>query len=258
MVLKSVIAGFLLLQRAFGHYAFSRLKVNNGADSKDWQYIRKPQPLPDMGGGENSIFYPNFDPLSPRIRCGYLAEKSGPNTEIATVNAGDHISAGLWSFTGGSISHGGPGFFYLAKAPDDVDLKSWDGDGDWFKIGELLGNPLGRGMNKDYNESNYQPFWLADIDNTSMNVTIPLTTPPGKYLLRIEHLFLYSQYGMTNFFVECAQLDIKGPGGGSPGPTVKFPGGYDRFDEGIWASITVMGYEMGLVGYKSPGPKVWS
>ena len=187
-----------------------------------------------MGGGESSIFYPNFDPLSPKIRCGYLAEKSGPNTEIATVNAGDHISAGLWSFAGGSINHGGPGFFYLARAPDDVDLKNWDGDGDWFKIGELLGNPLGRGMNRDYNESNYQPFWLADIDNTSvsdrillyigrlahtnvlrqMNVTIPLTTPPGKYLLRIEHLFLYSQYGMTNYFVECAQLDIKGPGGG--------------------------------------------
>lgn len=49
-----------------------------------------------------------------------------------------------------------------------------------------------------------------------MNFTIPRTTPPGKYLMRVEQLYpLSSRFNDTQFYIACAQLDIKGPGGGN-------------------------------------------
>lgn len=60
-----------------------------------------------------------------------------------------------------------------------------------------------------------------------MNYTIPLTTPPGKYLLRAEHLFNdYSGVNNTQFYHSCAHIDVVGPGGGVPGPTIRLPEGY--------------------------------
>ncbi|KAF2463055.1 uncharacterized protein BDR25DRAFT_298586 [Lindgomyces ingoldianus] len=185
-----------------------------------------------------------FDVYDTAIRCGVNAEKGSLSSEILVVNAGDELSAGVWSSPSNQITHGGPGMFYLAKAPDGVDLRTWDGNGDWFKIGELGWN------------TNTKAGWLADVEPHSMNVTIPKTTPPGKYLLRIEHLFLRTEIKETNFFVSCAQLDIKGNGGGTPSPTVKFPGAYDDFDEGIWAPLWTQGYW--LKGYIPPGPPVWT
>ena len=74
-----------------------------------------------------------------------------------------------------------------------------------------------------------------------MNFTIPKTTPPGKYLMRAEHLYIQTYHGGTQLYVNCAHLEITGPGGGKhlllnaycvfywwipegkPGPTTKFP-----------------------------------
>lgn len=66
-----------------------------------------------------------------------------------------------------------------------------------------------------------------------MNFTIPKTTPPGKYLMRVEHLYPRADYNSSQFFISCTHLDIKGPGGGTPGPMVKFPGAYDNWDPGV-------------------------
>lgn len=67
-----------------------------------------------------------------------------------------------------------------------------------------------------------------------MNFTIPATTPPGKYLARVEHFFIQSIYNTTQQYINCAHMEIIGPGGGTPGPTVKFPGAYSLDEPGKW------------------------
>ncbi|KAF2271294.1 uncharacterized protein EI97DRAFT_388221 [Westerdykella ornata] len=143
------------------------------------------------------------------------------------------------------IGHPGPGMFYLAKAPEGVDLNDWDGDGDWFKIREL--GPV----------KEAKATWEVAPGSNSMNVTIPQTVPPGKYLLRTEHLYLKSGIGQTDYYVSCTHLEIEGPGGGTPGPTVKFPGAYDNWDISIWPPFRIK-WETDLSGYKAPGPDVWT
>lgn len=47
-----------------------------------------------------------------------------------------------------------------------------------------------------------------------MNFTIPKTTPPGKYLVRVEHFNISPQYGQTQQFINCAHVEVTGSGGG--------------------------------------------
>jgi len=47
-----------------------------------------------------------------------------------------------------------------------------------------------------------------------MIFTIPSTTPPGKYLVRVEQLYLSYGFNRTQFYVNCAQVEVVGPGGG--------------------------------------------
>lgn len=93
-----------------------------------------------------------------------------------------------------------------------------------------------------------------------MNYTIPETTPPGKYLLRAEHLFNdYAGVNNTQFYHSCAHVEIDGPGGGVPGPTIKLPEDYvhdigtDFTDEQAYSTWGRKNY----TGYKNAGPLVW-
>jgi len=63
-----------------------------------------------------------------------------------------------------------------------------------------------------------------------MNFTIPKSTPPGKNLMRVEHFYLSYEWNQTQWFINCAHIDVNGPGGGTPGPLVKIPGAYDSWD----------------------------
>jgi hypothetical protein len=63
-----------------------------------------------------------------------------------------------------------------------------------------------------------------------VNFTIPITTPPGKYLLRIEHFFPSGNLGQSQWFVNCAHIDVVGNGGGSPTQFVRFPNAYNDED----------------------------
>ena len=48
-------------------------------------------------------------------------------------------------------------------------------------------------------------------------------------MIRFETLAIHTA-NQPQFYMECAQLTITGGGSGSPGPTVKFPGGYSATD----------------------------
>lgn len=103
---------------------------------------------------------------------------------------------------------------------------------------------------------------------------------------------------MTQQFVNCAQVEVTGPGGGkyklhhyglhillhgidisqgTPGPTTKFPGAYDPADKGklqrpiynyvtneyigIWLPRSMYNpYKPSdlLKNYKGPGPEIWT
>lgn len=97
--------------------------------------------------------------------------------------------------------------------------------------------------------------------------------------MRAEHIYPYdSGFNRTQFYLACAHLDIKGSGGGKPGPLVKFPGAYDLFDRGEFVlviharvHILTMILQSGiwvpfrhssdqytdLSDYQPPGPPVW-
>jgi len=118
------------------------------------------------------------------------------------------------------IWHSGPNIVYLSRAPDD-NLQSYRGEGDWFKIAY-------RGPLND-------THWAPVQSEHEFNFTIPKTTPPGKYLMRIEH-FMPTDISppYQQFYVNCALVNIIGPGGGTPVGFARFPGTYKPDDPGIF------------------------
>ncbi|KAF2189224.1 lytic polysaccharide monooxygenase [Zopfia rhizophila CBS 207.26] len=235
-----------LLCSARGHYVFSRFLVNNTV-TEQWQYVRNLTLGESLSPPFNDQYMPYYDIYDANVRCGRGAATSGPGTETATVMAGDEVGFVVGRSADEPLQpyviyHNGPGQAYLSKAPTD-DLNHYIGDGDWFKIGALV--------------AKNDMAWVTR-DQTGMNFTIPKTTPPGKYLLRVEHLYVQSTFNSTQFYISCAQINIVGPGGGIPGPMVKFPGAYDLSDPGIWVPIDYYDYPpRNLTRYVPPGPPVW-
>jgi len=106
--------------------------------------------------------------------------------------------------------------------------------------------------------------------------------------MRIENIFPTHMYNYSQWYVNCAQVNIIGPGGGTPTQFAKFPGTYDINDPGISAPKPIFRHdvsdladihapiglripenqfvkgglvpdsEMRLLDYKAPGPPVWT
>ncbi|KAF2273603.1 uncharacterized protein EI97DRAFT_155200 [Westerdykella ornata] len=190
---------------------------------------------------------PYYDIYDANIRCGRGAATSGPGTKTATAVAGSEVGFVIGRSADEPLEpyviyHNGPGMVYLSLSTTP-DLSLYEGDGDWFKIAYL-------GPKND-------TYW-STRDQTGMNFTVPFNTPPGRYLLRIEHLYVRPAYNTTQFYVACAQVEVVGQGGGSPGPLVRFPGAYELEDEGIMVKEEMYDWPLsGLLGYKPPGPEVW-
>jgi len=64
------------------------------------------------------------------------------------------------------------------------------------------------------------------------NFTVPRTTPPGQYLMRFEYIMPGASKDWPQYFINCALVNIIGPGGGTPTGFAKFPGSYDPEDIG--------------------------
>lgn len=97
------------------------------------------------------------------------------------------------------VYHLGPAFIYLAKKPDGINITEWDGDGDFFKI--------------DYKGPINDTRWFI-TGKLDYNFTIPEATPPGQYLMRVEY-FWPRMRNESQFYVNCAQVNILGSGGGA-------------------------------------------
>jgi hypothetical protein len=141
------------------------------------------------------------------------------------------------------------------------DLENYEGDGDWFKILSVTGRTE---QSLDFTDPEWAPWtdyykgvWgTFHLDSVSHNLpltsgissiplpsislttrkrqynfTIPVTTPPGKYLLRFEHVF--PNEDNAQFFLNCAQIEVVNDGEvGTPGPLAKLPGAYTRGQPG--------------------------
>jgi hypothetical protein len=212
------------------HYIFNILYVNGQKQGGEYTYVRR----------NSNSYNPAFPDIvtSNDLRCN-VGAKPG-NTQTFTVKAGDKI--GFKVFNNEFIEHPGPGLIYMSKAPGSVN--TYDGSGDWFKVYET-GLCRGGG-NVDGNWCSY--------NKDRLEFTIPQKTPPGEYLVRVEHIGLHEGHkNRAQFYIECAQLKIEGPGGGNPSPLVKIPGIYKANDPGIaynkWTNSPA--------AYVMPGPKVW-
>ena len=215
------------------HYIFNILYVNGKAQGGEYGYVRR-------NSNSYNPAFPSELMDSTDLRCNKGA-KAG-STKTFNVAAGDKVA--LKIFNNERVEHPGPGFVYMSKAPESG-VAGYDGSGDWFKVYEtgLCGtNP------------SVDTQWCS-YNKDRLEFTVPKTVPPGEYLVRFEHIGLHEGHkGKAQFYIECTQLKIEGPGGGTPAPLVKIPGLYKASDPGIaydkWSAKAGSKYVM-------PGPEVW-
>ncbi|KAK4107349.1 lytic polysaccharide monooxygenase [Canariomyces notabilis] len=240
----------------------------NGTETPEWKYVLDISGIYTHGPYDYPPGYQGYklDPIigadNPNITCGRSAFDSAPHTETIDILAGSEVGFRVSADGNGNrhepyrasrgpnFWHAGPGIIYLSRAPNG-DLLNYKGDGDWFKI--AYAGPL---------DDTHWSLWPGVGD---FNFTIPKTTPPGKYLMRIENFMPTASTGYLQFYVNCAFVDIIGSGGGTPTEFVRFPGTYQNDDPGFlvpddqeYLGGRVPTDELKLMNYKPPGPAVWT
>lgn len=207
------IFGLTVADLAEAHYRFSKV-IANGKLSGDWEYIRE---------NSNGIM-PTKQFLKPSddFRCNSGSFANAGKTKVAKLAAGDTLGFELWYYA--TMKHPGPLTIHMSKAPGDV--RQYNGDGDWFKVHQEI---ICRGPNGGLSDTDWCTW-----DKARVQFTIPKDTPAGQYLVRIEHIAIHgAQSGDTEFYYECAQIEVTGGGQGKPGPLVKIPGLYDSNDPAL-------------------------
>ncbi|KAI9155631.1 putative endo-beta-1,4-glucanase D [Paramyrothecium foliicola] len=221
----------LLSQTAFAHYNFESLIVN-GEFTEPYQYVRK------TTNGNGPILMVNSTDII--CNAGGIDDDIMAATETFTVAAGDQVGFKMNEM----IGHPGPLSVYLSKAPTTA--QAYKGDGDWFKVYESTF------INRTVDPMQWASFVDGGVRNFTF--TLPQDLPPGEYLMRGEHIALHSaSLYEAQFYMGCAQIKVTGSGAGTPGPTIKLPGGYDPTDPGILVNM----YWPPLRHYTPPGPRAW-
>jgi len=114
----------------------------------------------------------------------------------------------------------------MSRAPSSA--SSYDGSGDWFKIAQL---------GPTFSPGNIN--WPTQV--AKYEFRIPSGVPSGQYLLRVEQIGLHQggSQGGAQFYISCANVNVVGGGNGSPGPTIKLPGGYSATHPGIMFNVSL-------------------
>lgn len=261
--LRLSVLALTIVDSASAHYGFP-FTVVNGVVSKRWEHVRPA-----------SKFFPVLKVDGPEGMCGFNATLPAFPIKTIKIAAGSEIGFGATIYHGyisstprdpveseifedfdsripfrHTLHHSGPAAAYLSKAPGD-DLNGYNGDGSWFKFASVGASD---GMIWDIGGHKNKPVMI-------MNFTIPASTPPGHYLLRVEHLNMLQAHvrGGVELFPSCAHVEITGAGTGTPEPQVKFPF-YTRDDPSIWLPILLaQPYKAmdELKNWQGAGPAVW-
>ncbi|KAJ5883146.1 glycosyl hydrolase family 61-domain-containing protein [Penicillium subrubescens] len=154
------------------------------------------------------------------FRCNTGSFQFAGQTDVNKVKAGDQI--GFATDFGVLVGHPGPMQVYMSKAPGDV--RDYDGSSDRFKIWELGPTSFG-------NES----IQWGVTGKSNFTFTLPKETPAGQYLVQIEHIALHGagEFGGAEFYFNCAQIEVESDSTETPGPVVKIPSVYTRYEPGI-------------------------
>ncbi|KAJ1709640.1 endoglucanase [Aspergillus flavus] len=222
------------------HYFFDTLIVD-GKESSPNQYVRSNTRPAKYNPTKWVNTRDDMTPDMPDFRCNKGSFTFAGQTGTAEVKAGSKLAMKLG--VGATMKHPGPALVYMSKAPSTA--KTYQGDGDWFKIYE-------EGI-CDKNKDVKSDAWCS-YDKDRVEFTIPKDLADGEYLIRAEHIGVHGAHaGEAEFYYECAQVKVVGGGNGTPGPTVKFPGAYKKTDPSF--TYSVWG---GYKDYPMPGPQVWT
>ncbi|KAF2176928.1 lytic polysaccharide monooxygenase [Zopfia rhizophila CBS 207.26] len=193
---------------------FSHL-IFNGTLTDEWKYVRDVAYESDPWDPSDQWLKipPQMDPNSPNITCGRSAYMSANKTQTADVIAGSEVGFGVASLPNHPgydvVFHLGPAQVYMSKPPSGR-LEDYVGDGDWFKIAYF----------RPANDTK----WSA-VGVTEIKFTIPKPTPPGKYLLRIKQFMPTSSFNYSQWYVNCAHVNVIGNSGKTPKEFIRFPPG---------------------------------
>lgn len=232
-----------LATAASAHAIFQKVSVN-GVEQGQLKGVRAP-----------ASNYPIMSVDHPDFACNTNLQYKDNN--VITIPAGAKVGAWWGHEIGGAqypgdpdhpiaASHHGPIIVYLAKV-DNAASTGTQGL-KWFKVAES-------GLNGR--------TWAVDtmIANGGWHYfDLPSCVAPGQYLMRVEILALHeaSRVGGTQFYMECAQIQVTGSGSNTGSNFVSFPGAYSATHPGIQISIyDAQGgtYNSGKP-YQIPGPAV--
>lgn len=248
------LLSLLSLHQASAHYVWPYTIVN-GVVSSRWEYVRPVtsyNPIQEFTTTRDSMCgYGGALPLFPvktlKVPAGSeFAFGASLYSELKTLKGEPETVKFDPTF---SLYHDGPAAAYLSMSTVE-DLNEYKGDGTWFKIASIGASD---GLKWDYAQK-YNPASM-------INVTIPASTPPGKYLFRVEHWNMVrgGERGGAELFTNCAHIEITGSGTGTPGPVTKFPF-YAVDDPRIWLpAVLARPFKPmdELRNWQGPGPAVW-
>ncbi|KAK1758283.1 glycosyl hydrolase family 61-domain-containing protein [Echria macrotheca] len=188
-------------------------------------------------------YYPTLSIDDIKIRCN-TGSPSAPPPELlsAPVRAGDNITAvwKQWTHQQGPVMV----WMYPCGGGDSCtgDAKAW------FKIDQM---GLFRG-DEGLNSNN----WGTALVNKNLewSSVIPRNLAPGRYLVRHELLSLH-QKKVSQFYAECAQLEVAGDGDAVPPAEFLYPipGYAPQSDPGVTVDI----FTDKSTTYTCPGGPVW-
>ncbi|KAL4911199.1 hypothetical protein BDW74DRAFT_172665 [Aspergillus multicolor] len=228
------------LQLVSAHYFFDTL-ILDGVETTPNQYVRSNTRPAKYNPTKWINTRDDMTPDMPDFRCNKGSFTFAGQTGTAEVTAGSKLAMKLG--VGATIQHPGPGLVYMSKAPGAAN--QYEGDGDWFKVHEEGICDTAKDIKSD--------AWCT-WDKDRIEFTVPRDLPDGEYLVRSEHIGVHGAHaGEAEFYYECAQIKVTGGGSGTPGPTIKFPGGYKQNDPSF--NFSVWG---GMKEYPMPGPEVWT
>ncbi|KAF2825768.1 hypothetical protein CC86DRAFT_293694 [Ophiobolus disseminans] len=236
--MKLTLPAFALLALhtsiALAHWNYDRIIVNGQVIGEPYQYVRK----------TNNSNSPLQNVNSTDMRCNSGASSGVTlNTQTYTVAAGDMLGFAVKD----TFGHPGPQQVYISKAPHSA--ASYDGSGAWTKIYSLTYS-----LNSSEGSSDGLLKWATHRART-FNFKLPAELPAGEYLLRAEGLALHAAHKPDNsqFYIACAQINVTSSGAGVPGPTIRFPGGYQWNSTGV----LIPQFWSRIANYTAPGPRIW-
>ncbi|KAL0932125.1 fungal cellulose binding domain-containing protein [Colletotrichum truncatum] len=236
----SVAAASALLPIASAHYFFDKLIID-GKETASFEYVLSNTRAAKYNPTKWENVRDDMTPDLPDFRCNKGAFTFSGKTKTAEVKAGSKLAVKL--AIGATFQHPGPALVYMSKAPTTAN--AYKGDGEWFKIFEEGVCDKSKDFTKD--------AWCT-WDKNTIEFTIPKDTPDGEYLIRPEHIGVHGAHvGQAEFYNTCVQVKVTGGGNGTPGPTIKFPGGYKKTDDSF--NFSIYG---GYKPYPIPGPAVWT